>query len=191
MKKILLPIYIIFLISSCGSKSDDSAKQKELELKAKELELKEKELEQKKSEETSSKEDSSEENKTSEIQTNVNNPPPRPRRKSEDDLRRELYKKEGSKPEKYLSLDYTGRVNLLSNTVIKGTINNSATITGFKNINVTISFYSKTDSYLGSETFTIADFLQPGATRSFKFKIQGYWKGAVSAKHSINYAQPY
>jgi hypothetical protein len=49
MKKILLPIYMIFLISSCGSKSDDSsAKQKELELKAKELELKEKELEQKK-----------------------------------------------------------------------------------------------------------------------------------------------
>lgn len=34
--KILLPICIIILVSSCGSKSDDtSAKQKELELKAK------------------------------------------------------------------------------------------------------------------------------------------------------------
>jgi hypothetical protein len=193
MKKILLPIAFFFMISSCGSKSDEaSAKQKELELKAKELELKEKELQLKKSsEESSSKDDISEENKSIESQTNVNNPAPQPRKKTEEDLRRELYKKEGSNPEKYLSLDYTGRVNLLSNTIIKGTVYNSATITGFKNINITLSFYSKTDAYLGSETFTIMDFIQPGQSQSFKYKIEGYWKGAVSVKDRINYATPY
>lgn len=144
--------------------------------------MKEKELEQKKSEETSSKDEVVDEKKTSELSNNSSNPTPQPRKKREDDLRHELYKKEGSNPEKYLSLDYTGRVNLLSNTIIKGSIHNSATITGFKNINVTLSFYSKTDAYLGSETFTIMEFIQPGKSKSFKYKIEGYWKGAVTVR---------
>jgi hypothetical protein len=191
MKKIILPFALFFLISSCGSKSDNSSvNQKELELKAKELELKEKELQFKKSTEETKVVESPEERKTQDVSNNSNQVT-QSRKKTEDDLRRELYKKEGANPEKYLSLDYTGRVNLLSNTIIKGTIYNSATITGFKNINITLSFYSKTDAYLGSETFTIMDFVQPGQSQSFKYKIEGYWKGAVSVKDRINYATPY
>ncbi len=172
MKKIIIPIYIIFLISSCGSKLDEtSAKQKELELKAKELELKEKELEQKKSEENPNKDEVVDEKKTSELSNNSSNPTPQPRKKTEDDLRQELYNKECSKALKYLSLDYSLNYKVFSGKdEIKGKVYNYATMAGYKDILLEVKFKSEAGYLLKTDYFGIYDNVFSGNSIPFSFK---------------------
>lgn len=94
---------------------------------------------------------------------------------SEEELQEKLYNTERSNPVKYLSVDGTYNVNLVSNTIINGTISNSATITGFENVKITANFYSKTDVLLHSETFLVMEFVEPNQDISFRHKIYGWW----------------
>jgi hypothetical protein len=175
MKKILLPVYIIFLISSCGSKSDDSsAKQKELELKAKELELKEKELKMNTSLESSKNDVQSEEIKSSNISNETSKMPSQmnqPRKKTEDDLRLELYNKECSNPLKYLSVDYSLNYKVFSGKdEIKGKIYNYASIAGFRDIVLEVQYKSESGSLLKTDYFGVDDFVYAGESVTFNFK---------------------
>jgi hypothetical protein len=191
MKKIILPIYIIFLISSCGSKLDETSdKQKELELKAKELELKEKELEQKKSENNTRKDNASEENKPAELNNNTSSPTTQPRKKTDFELAQDLYKAESSNPKKFISAAISWKVNLAANTILNGTIYNSAEVTGYQDIEINVSFYSKQNEYLGSEIFTVYDFVKPGSSLDFKHKIKGWWSNVGSSNYEIIKAFP-
>ena len=99
----------------------------------------------------------------------------KPRELSEDEIRENLFNKEISNPSSYLSASGTYRVNLAANTIIEGTISNSASIAGFKNIKLAAKFYSKTDVLLGNESFLVMDFISPNGRLSFKGKISGWW----------------
>lgn len=61
--------------------------------------------------------------------------------------------------------------NLIGQTVIKGTVTNNAKVVTFKDIDVKISFYSKTGMVLEEDHETIYEMVAPGTTKKFKSKI--------------------
>jgi len=60
--------------------------------------------------------------------------------------------------------------NFVGQTVIKGTVTNNAKIVTFKDIDVQISFYSKTGTLLEEDHETIYEMVKPGTTKKFKTK---------------------
>jgi hypothetical protein len=116
---------------------------------------------------------------------------PKPRQLSEEEIRENLYNKEISNPSNYLSADGTYRVNLAANTIIEGTIYNSASIAGFKNIKLTAKFFSKTDVLLGKESFLVMDFISPNGSLPFKGKISGWWDNIDHWSLTVNTAESY
>lgn len=115
----------------------------------------------------------------------------KPRQLSEDEIRENLYNKEISNPSSYLSASGTYRVNLAANTIIEGTIYNSASIAGFKNVKLTANFFSKTDVLLGKESFLVMDFISPNESLPFKGKISGWWDNIDHWTLTVNSAEPY
>lgn len=101
-------------------------------------------------------------------------PPKKAKKKTEDELRQELYNKEIKNPKTYISASFSSRVNLAVNTVIEGNLYNSATLANFKNVKIKVRFFSKTGAELNSETFTIMEFLPAGGSVYFKHKIYGW-----------------
>jgi len=78
--------------------------------------------------------------------------------------------KEKDNPLSFLSIDATYRKNLLGEWVVQGKISNSATVAIYKDVKLSLIFNSKTDTYLGSETQTVYEFVKPGQSKSFKIK---------------------
>lgn len=115
----------------------------------------------------------------------------KPRQLSEDEIRENLYNKEVSNPTNYLSADGTYRVNLAANTLVEGTIYNSASIAGFKNVKLTAKFYSKTDVLLAKESFLVMDFVSPNGSLPFKYKISGWWDNIDHWTLSVSSAEAY
>jgi len=60
--------------------------------------------------------------------------------------------------------------NLIGQTVVKGTLNNNAKISSFKDVDLEISFYSKTGALLEKDKETIYETLAPGDSKNFKTK---------------------
>ena len=115
----------------------------------------------------------------------------KPRQQTEDEIREQLYNKEISNPTKYLSADGTYRVNLAANTIVEGTIYNGASMAGFKNVKLTAKFYSKTDVLLGKESFMVMEYVSPGGSATFKYKISGWWDDIDHWTLSVNSAESY
>ena len=63
--------------------------------------------------------------------------------------------------------------------VIEGEISNSATVAVYKDVDVECSFYSKTETHLGTETHTVSEFIEPGRSSSFKIKT---YASAINGK---------
>jgi hypothetical protein len=116
---------------------------------------------------------------------------PKPRQKTEEEIREELFTKESKNPKKYLTAEYSYRLSLLGNTLIEGRLFNSASFAGFKNVRITVYFYSKTDALLGKETFTVMEFVPATESASFKYKIEKWWDGVASTKYNIESAENY
>lgn len=89
---------------------------------------------------------------------------------SYEQTRKVLLEKELKNPAKFLSVTGQDKKNLLGQTVIKGKLSNHATIAVFKDVEVKLSFYSKTRALLETETETIFEQVQPGQTKNFKTK---------------------
>ena len=105
--------------------------------------------------------------------------------KSEYELKQELLDQERGYPRNYLSMSFTWKVNIALNTIIEGTIYNSATMAQFKNITIWVGFYSKTDVLLGQDEFTVMEFIDAGGSLTFRHKISGFWENASNAKYEI------
>ena len=60
--------------------------------------------------------------------------------------------------------------NILGQTVVKGTITNKATVAVFKDVDIKLSFYSKTHVLLETDRETVFEVLQPGESKNFKTK---------------------
>jgi hypothetical protein len=78
--------------------------------------------------------------------------------------------KEEQRPSDFLFVEGRDKKNLLGQTVIKGTLVNKATVAIFKDIDVKLYFYSKTNALLETDKETVFEVLHPGETKDFKTK---------------------
>lgn len=98
----------------------------------------------------------------------------------------EMEKKE---PIRFLSVTGGNRRNILGQTVIKGTIKNNAKIVAFKDVEIKLSFYSKTGALLEEDKETIFENIPPGESKNFKSKYFAA-KGTDSVAMKVTGAKP-
>ena len=82
----------------------------------------------------------------------------------------ELLKKEQKTPQDFLTVSGHNKKNLVGQTVVKGTLINKASVAVFKDVDVKLSFYSKTRALLETDKETIFETLDPGESKDFKTK---------------------
>ncbi|MFN8252288.1 MAG: hypothetical protein U0V75_10430 [Ferruginibacter sp.] len=73
-------------------------------------------------------------------------------------------------PVRFLSVSSHDKKNLIGQTVVKGTLKNKATVASYKDIEIELSFFSKTGSLLEKDTETIYETIAPGKDADFKTK---------------------
>ncbi len=78
---------------------------------------------------------------------------------------------EQENPAQFLVAKSNDRKNLLRQTVVKGTVTNTARIVTYKDVDVKLYFYSKTGVLLEEDHEMIYDEIAPGASKSFKTKL--------------------
>ncbi len=81
-----------------------------------------------------------------------------------------LADKEKNNPASFLSVNNKDHKNIIGQTVVKGTIINSATVCTYKDVTLRLSFYSKTATKLDEVVETIYETVAPGKTVKFKTK---------------------
>lgn len=81
-----------------------------------------------------------------------------------------LEETEKKNPKRFLSVSGHDKKNLVRQTVIRGTISNSAKVVSFKDIDVELTFFSKTGALLEKDHEVIYETIAPGNTASFKTK---------------------
>jgi|ERR1700752_2125269 len=106
--------------------------------------------------------------------------------KTPDELMRELKKQEERSPLIYLSVDADLKENRIKikeaesfhseeyvsdGSTLHGTIKNTAIMAEFKDIVVTLTYYSNTGDEIESRDFPINDFLGPKSINKFKLKV--------------------
>ena len=82
----------------------------------------------------------------------------------------ELLKKEQKSPPSFLIVSGRNQKNIVGQTVVKGTITNKASVAVFKDVNLKLSFYSKTQALLETDKETIFETFGPGESKNFKTK---------------------
>lgn len=99
--------------------------------------------------------------------------------------------KELSNPTDFLDAAGTYRVNILGNKLkVNGTITNSAAVATYKDAVVRVTYYSKSNTNLGSEDYTIWDVFPPHSTKNFKLKIKNY-RNVSTIGWDVIQASPY
>ncbi|HLP55737.1 MAG TPA: hypothetical protein VK151_11935 [Fluviicola sp.] len=83
--------------------------------------------------------------------------------------------RERLEPAKFLDATGKYRETILGNKIrIFGVINSSATIVTYKDAVVEVTYYSKTETKLGSEKYIIYEMFNPGSTVEFELKVDNY-----------------
>lgn len=77
---------------------------------------------------------------------------------------------EKKNPKRFLSVEGNDRKNLIGQLVIKGTVTNNATVASYKDVDVELSFFSKTGALLEKDHEVIYETLAPGSRTNFKTK---------------------
>jgi hypothetical protein len=77
---------------------------------------------------------------------------------------------ENKNPVRFLSVNGHDKKNLIGQTVVKGTLKNKATVAIYKDVEVELSFYSKTGALLEKDIEVIYDKIEPGKETDFKTK---------------------
>ena len=91
---------------------------------------------------------------------------------------------ESKNPKKFLKVEGRDKHNLIGQTVVKGKISNTATVVGYKDVTIKISFFSKTGTLLEEDEETIYNEVKPGGTLEFKSKFYAP-KGSSDVKLDI------
>jgi hypothetical protein len=81
-----------------------------------------------------------------------------------------IEEKERKNPVAFLKVDSKDKHNLLGQTVIKGTISNNAKICTYADVEIELSFISKTGTLLEKDKETIYEIVSPGKEVAFKTK---------------------
>ena len=77
---------------------------------------------------------------------------------------------EKKNPKRFLTVDGHDKRNLLGQTVIKGTISNKATVASYKDVDVELTFFSKTGALLEKDHEVIYETIAAGSSTNFKTK---------------------
>jgi len=78
--------------------------------------------------------------------------------------------KELKNPARFLKVDSRDRKNLIGQTVVKGTITNTASVCTYKDIDIKLTYYSKTAVKLDEGIETVYEVIPPGGSAKFKTK---------------------
>ncbi len=81
-----------------------------------------------------------------------------------------LEETEKKNPKRFLTVSGHDKKNLIRQTVINGTISNSAKVVSYKDVDVELCFYSKTGALLEKDHEVIYETIAPGTTANFKTK---------------------
>jgi type IV pilus biogenesis protein CpaD/CtpE len=81
-----------------------------------------------------------------------------------------LAETEKKNPTRFLSVEGHDKKNLLGQTVVKGTLTSKATVSSYKDVEIELSFYSKTGTLLEKDIETIFETIAPGKDADFKTK---------------------
>lgn len=108
---------------------------------------------------------------------------------SYEEARLTLEEHERMYPSNFLTTNGTHRKNLLGEWVMEGTVNSTASVAAYKDVVLTISYYSKTETLLGTERQIVYDFFRPGSNVKYKLKSYGI-KGAKSIGIEVLNAVP-
>ena len=81
-----------------------------------------------------------------------------------------LQQTEQQSPSSFLVIEGENKKNIIGQTVVRGEITNNAKIVSFKDIEVKLSFYSKTGTLLEQDRETVYEKIAPGNSKKFKSK---------------------
>ena len=116
-----------------------------------------------------------------------NNEPKKVKEKTPEELKAELKQLELSEPKKYLALEnVTIRDSMLLvlkpsmfnhskyakvGNIAEGTIKCSSSLAKYKDIIITVSFYSQTETLIGSKDFTLYKYYSPNSKEKFELHV--------------------
>jgi len=81
-----------------------------------------------------------------------------------------LEETEKKNPARFLTVSGHDKKNLLGQTVVKGILSNTAKVASYKDVEIKLSFYSKTKALLEEDVETVFEKLGPGKSAEFKTK---------------------
>lgn len=99
-----------------------------------------------------------------------NSDPVNKEKESYDVTKKALLKKEEINPSAFLTVTGNSKKNIVGQTVVRGTIVNKASVATFKDVNIELTFFSKTKALLETDKETIFQILNPGESQDFKTK---------------------
>jgi GYF domain 2 len=86
-----------------------------------------------------------------------------------------LEETENSQPTNFLTADGNYNENFWGNKLkVHGKIINKATVASYKDALVKVTYYSKTNTEIGSKEYTIYEMFPPNSTTNFELKIENY-----------------
>ncbi len=89
---------------------------------------------------------------------------------SYEQAKESLEQKEKKNPLSFISVTSKDKHNLIGQTVIRGSVHNNAKICVYKDVELQLSFYSKTGVLLGQDTESVYELIEPGKSADFKTK---------------------
>jgi hypothetical protein len=114
------------------------------------------------------------------------NSSPFEREKTPEELRIELKAQEQNNPTQYVTVDSKMKDSIVQTreegffhsaeygkdgSVIKGIIKNAASVAKFKDVVLTVSFYSATDTEIKSEDYVFYEFYEPNSSKPFSLHV--------------------
>ena len=89
---------------------------------------------------------------------------------SYNETKTSLLKKEQKNPATFIIVKGISKKNIVGQTVVKGTLVNKASVATFKDVDIKLTFFSKTKALLETDRETIYQILNPGESQNFKTK---------------------
>ncbi len=81
-----------------------------------------------------------------------------------------LQQTEQKSPVNFLVIEGEKKKNIIGQTVIRGEITNNAKIVSFKDVEIKLSFFSKTGALLEQDREIVYETIMPGDSKKFKSK---------------------
>lgn len=92
--------------------------------------------------------------------------------KTPSKLKEESKKKEFINPAGYLKVKTSWRKNLIGETVLEGTLHNTAPLANLKDPVLLVTWLSKTNTVMGTNRYPLYEYLGAGKTTSYKLKVK-------------------